>query len=199
MKKEYKILLVFLGIIAFSGVMIYLVQAPNPTTAPSHDHETMTESAPPTASGQMSPDAAKARIKEQITAMESDLKNDPQNYELLVALGNANYDVDEPVKAIDYYERALKIKPSDSGVIVDLGAMYRQTGDSDKAVELFNKAISIDPKLPQAYFNLGMVLRMEKNDPVGAAKAWQKYLELDPNSEAKEFLEGEIKSALGNG
>jgi len=86
----------------------------------------------------------------------------------------------------------LKLRPNNPGVIVDLGAMYRQNGNPDKAIEMFKKAIELDPQLPQAYFNLGMILRMEKNDPVGAAQAWKRYLELDPNSQAREFLESEI-------
>ena len=116
----------------------------------------------------------------------------------MIDLGNGYYDLSEPSKAIEYYERALQIRPNNASVIVDLGAMYRQNGDADKAIELFNKAIQVDPQLPQAYFNLGMVLRSEKNDAIGAAKAWKKYLELDPNSQAKEFLQEQIEQAPGS-
>jgi Flp pilus assembly protein TadD len=103
----------------------------------------------------------------------------------------------DPPRAIDYYERALKIRPNNPGIIVDLGAMYRQNGEPEKAIAMFQKAIELDPQLPQAHFNLGMVLRMEKDDPQGAAKAWKRYLELDPNSQAREFLESEIEKAGG--
>jgi cytochrome c-type biogenesis protein CcmH/NrfG len=136
-----------------------------------------------------------SKINAHIVSLKSQLKNNPDDFELLASLGNAHYDIGDPVSAIDYYERALKIRPNNPGIIVDLGAMYRQNDNPDKAVELFRKAIELDPQLPQAYFNLGMVLRMEKQDNKGAAAAWKKYLELDPNSQAREFLESEIARA----
>jgi tetratricopeptide (TPR) repeat protein len=197
MKKEYQILLIFISIIALSGVMIYIIMAQN-VKAPLQAEQSM-PAQQTTDPMQMPPGPDQAKIKQQITEMEAALKNSPNDYTLLVELGNAYYDLSEPPKSIEYYEKALKIKADDASVIVDLGAMYRQSGDPDKALALFNKAITIDPKLPQAYFNLGMVLKMEKNDPKGAAKAWQKYLELDPNSEAKQFLEDEIKKAGSGG
>jgi tetratricopeptide (TPR) repeat protein len=85
-------------------------------------------------------------------------------------------------------------------VMVDCGAMYRQLGNPDKAIELFKAAIEINPALPQAYFNLGAVLRMEKADPKGAAKAWKRYLEVEPHvdPQIKGLLEDEIRAASGS-
>ncbi len=132
--------------------------------------------------------------------LEALLADDPDNLDILVSLGNAYYDINEPQKSIEYYERALAIKPDAPHVIVDCGAMYRQLGQADKAIELFRKAIEIDPQLPQAYFNLGAVLRMEQDAAVGGALAWKKYLELDPNPDPqiKNLLEEEINAAMGS-
>jgi cytochrome c-type biogenesis protein CcmH/NrfG len=187
-KKDYQILAIFLGIIVISGAIIFFGFR---NTKPSSDpHAGM-----PPQESQMPPAPDSTQMLEQIRVLEGQLKSDPNNYEALVELGNTYYDMNNSGKAIDYYEKAQKINPNDAPVMVDLGAMYRQAGDFDKALELFNKAIQIDPKLPQAYFNLGMVLRMEKHDAAGAAKAWRKYLELDPNSQARQFLEEQIKIA----
>jgi cytochrome c-type biogenesis protein CcmH/NrfG len=146
-------------------------------------------------SAQMTPAMDSVKVKAEIAKMEEQLKSDPNNYEALVDLGNAYYDIDNPPKAIEYYERALRIKPNQAPILVDMGAMYRQSGDPDKALELFIRATQIDPDLSQAYFNLGMIYRMEKNDPASAARAWRKYLELEPNSQARELIEGLIKKA----
>jgi len=192
MKKDYQILLVFLGIIAVSGIVIFMTMSPG-GKHPAQDQGQgvfTQEEEPQMPAG---PDTTATRIT--IANLESRLKGAPNDLEILIGLGNSYYDMANPPMAIQYYERALKIMPNNPGVIVDLGAMYRQNSEPDKAIDMFRKAIELDPQLPQAYFNLGMVLRMEKNDVKGAAQAWEKYLKLDPNSQAKEFLQGEIAKA----
>jgi tetratricopeptide (TPR) repeat protein len=188
MKKEYQTLLIFLGIIIISGAIIFGLSGSG-TKSTSNPHagmsgETQMPSGPDT-----------TQLNEQLVTFESQLKADPKNYDAIVGLGNTYYDLGNPQKAIQYYEEALKAQPNDAMVMVDLGAMYRQLGDPDKALDLFRKAINSNPNLPQAYFNLGMVLRMEKRDLQGAAQAWKKYIELDPTSQARPFLEEQIKIA----
>jgi cytochrome c-type biogenesis protein CcmH/NrfG len=214
MKKDFQILVIFLSIIAVSGVAIYMIgssgggQGVKPVEAESRmkpdqqaQQTPMEFPAESQAQQQMPPQQQgpdPVEMRKTIKLLEDKLKSNPDDFGTLVSLGNAHYDISEPQPAIDYYTRALKLHPNDAGVMVDLGAMYRQTGDTDKAIDFFNNAIKLDPQLPQAYFNLGMVLRMEKNDAKGAAKAWKKYLELDPNSQAKDFLMEQIKAAEGS-
>lgn len=182
MKKDYYILILFLAITLVSGAIIFMVKAPPPQIPLQPQGVSETD------------------IKEHIDHLETLLVDDPGNFDILVSLGNAYYDINEPEKSIGYYERALAIEPDSPSVLVDCGAMYRQLGSVDKAIELFEKAIDIDPRMPQAYFNLGAILRMEAGDAVGAALAWKKYLELDPDPDPriKSMLENEIESALGS-
>jgi tetratricopeptide (TPR) repeat protein len=182
-KKEHLILILFVAVTAVSGVLIWILKA------------SQTEI---TTSSQAITDQSEA-LRESIKQWEASLAVDPDNLDLLVKLGNGYFDINEPRKSIEYYERALKIKPDMPYVIADCGAMYRQIGQPDKAIELFRKAIEIDPDLAQAYFNLGAVLMAEKNDPRGAARAWQKYLELTPNPDPRirDLLMDEIEAALG--
>jgi tetratricopeptide (TPR) repeat protein len=188
MKKEYQTLLIFLGIIVISGAIIFGLGGSS-TKSKSDPHAGMSNET------QMPPMPDSTQLNEQRITFENQLKTDPNNYDAIVGMGNTYYDLGNPQKAIQFYEQALKARPNDAMVMVDLGAMYRQIGDPDKALDLFKKAIDSNPNLPQAYFNLGMVLRMEKRDLQGAAKAWQKYIELDPTSQAKPFLEEQIKIA----
>jgi tetratricopeptide (TPR) repeat protein len=182
-KKEHLILILFVAVTAVSGVLIWILKVP--------EIETM-------ASSQAMADQSEA-LREAIRQWEIDLADDPDDVDLLVKLGNGYFDINEPRKAIEYYERALKIKPDMPYVLADCGAMYRQIGRPEKAIEFFRKAIEIDPDLAQAYFNLGAVLMAEKNDPRGAARAWQKYLELTPNPDPRirDLLMDEIEAALG--
>lgn len=184
MKKDHLILILFLVITMISGAVILMMKAPQPevTTQQQSIAETDTDA------------------QRQINHLETLLADDPDNLDILVSLGNAYYDINEPQSSIEYYERALAIEPDVPPILVDCGAMYRQLGQADKAIELFRKAIEIDPQLPQAYFNLGAVLRMEQGDAMGAALAWKKYLELDPNPDPqiKSLLENEINAAMGS-
>lgn len=183
MKKDYLILILFLAVTLVLGGMIWILKSPQPGPA-----------VPMQNTGDDN-----AALRSSIRQLEAGLAAEPDNLELLVNLGNAYFDIDEPRKSIEYYERALELNPDMPLVLADCGVMYRKIDQPDKAIELFRKAIEMDPDLPQAYFNLGAVLRMEKDDPLGAAVAWQKYLELTPNPDPriKEFLVSEIESALG--
>lgn len=185
MRKDHLILLVFLALIAISGGAIYVFRSPD--TAVSQN----------AAPGAMDP---RRELKARIVRLEGQLASDPNNLDIIIELGNAHYDVEEPAKSVEYYEKALTIKPDNPPVLVDCGAMYRELGKPDKAIELFKRAITVDPLFPQAYFNLGAVLRMEKGDRVGAAEAWEKYLELESNidPQIKSLLESEIKGASGS-
>ncbi len=184
MKKDQLILIFAITIIALSGGVIFVMKS-SPTNGQ------------PTSSGPDKAQQGAMMVQRQIAQLESQLAVDPENFDLLVSLGNIYYDSNQPAGAVEYYERALKIKPDTPTVLVDCGAMYRSLGDADKAIEMFEKAIRIDSGLAQAYFNLGAVLRIEKQDQKGAAKAWKRYLELVPDAdpEIKKLLEDEITNA----
>ena len=185
MKKDHLILMPFLAIILVSGAIILILRTSQTTVSPHSQ-------------GPMNAQPANMALRGQIDRLEDQLQGDKNNHDLLVSLGNSYYDLGDPEKSIEYYEKAMAIKPASPEVLVDCGAMYRKLGDPDKAIEMFEKAIAIDSSLPQAYFNLGAVLRMEKGDLMGAAEAWNRYLELDPNPdpELKNLLENEILKAI---
>ena len=68
-----------------------------------------------------------------------------------------------------------------------------------KMIAAFQTTV-LNSGFPQAYFNLGTVLKVEMGDAAGAARAWSKYLELDPNVDprVKNFLLSEIQAVPGS-
>jgi len=138
-----------------------------------------------------------AELRARIATLEAQAAEEPENLSLLINLGNAYYDIGDPAKSVEYYERSIKIRPDNPHVLVDCGSMYRELGQPRKALELFERAIAIDPEFPQAYFNKGTVLRMELGDRVGAAAAWRRYLQLEPkvDPQIRELLISEIEAA----
>lgn len=71
----------------------------------------------------------------------------------------------------------------------------KNTGDVDGAIELFNRALEKRPDLARAHFELGLLYDMKKQDYVRAIYHYQRYLEMRPNVEKREVVEGLIRQA----
>ena len=111
--------------------------------------------------------AARQRLQEALAVVAAK----PGDYDALVQLGNAAYDVREFAQAADAYEKALKLRPDDANVMTDLGTAYRNEGQFDKALALFRKARAANPTHWQSLYNEVIVLAMDKHDHEGAAVA----------------------------
>jgi CHAT domain-containing protein/Tfp pilus assembly protein PilF len=114
--------------------------------------------------------------------------------ENLQSLGRVYLTEKEFAKAIEQLTKAAKIAPENAKIHNDLGvALMEKAKRLDegklenlaKSNEEFAKAIELDKNLLDAYFNQALCIQ-ELNLPNQAKEAWQKYLELDPNSQWSE-------------
>lgn len=123
---------------------------------------------------------------------------EPRNPEPRVQLGNLYFDSEQYNEAIKWYNAALEIQPKDANVSTDLGIAFYYTNQPDRALQQFERSLEIDPKHTKTLLNIGVVRAWGKQDLDGAAKAWEKVIEVAPNSEeaarAKQGLDG-IRSA----
>lgn len=71
----------------------------------------------------------------------------------------------------------------------------KNTGDVDGAIELFHRALDKRPDLARAHFELGLLYDMKKQDYIRAIYHYQRYLEMRPNVEKREVVEGLIRQA----
>ena len=117
------------------------------------------------------------QILQRISGIERMLAVNPNNASALIQLGNDYSDLRNFGKAVDAYSKALKLEPRNADVWTDMGVCYRRLGRPQEAVEAFRKAVAIDPGHAVALFNIGIVLRDDLKDKVGALKAWEKFLE----------------------
>ena len=108
------------------------------------------------------------RLLEQARELEGLLAKDPNNYDHLLQMGNTQYDLNDFVKAADYYERARAIKDDSADVLTDLGVCYKETGKPQKALELFERAAGLQPEHWQSLYNAAVVRLFDLNDPAGA-------------------------------
>jgi tetratricopeptide (TPR) repeat protein len=60
----------------------------------------------------------------------------------------------------------------------------RKAGLIDEAISEYQAAVRLDPSLSEAHYNLAVLYVREKQAPDLAAKSFQRFLELDPQSEA---------------
>ena len=121
-----------------------------------------------------------ADLLDQIAGLEFKTSRNPGDMDGWIQLGNLCFDANLPDKAIGAYEKALAIKPDNADVLTDMGVMYRKAGKFDKAIQSFDKAIAINPGHEIAWFNKGIVLMHDLNEPEGAIKAWEALLAINP-------------------
>lgn len=102
--------------------------------------------------------------------LQAAVDRDPENPELLKALGNAWFDREEWDDAIAAYEKARRKAPEDPNLLSDLGAAYRNRGEFRRAIALFERARKNDPAHWQSLLNLVIVHAYDRKDSAGAQR-----------------------------
>jgi tetratricopeptide (TPR) repeat protein len=117
------------------------------------------------------------------------------------AIGNDEAKIGKLQDAQAAYDTAVKIAPASAGLVYgNESAVLFNAGHSDEAEAAAEKAIAADPTKPMPYYIKGQTLiakaTVDKNGkyvtPPGCIEAYQKFLELDPNSP----LAPEVKAIL---
>jgi cytochrome c-type biogenesis protein CcmH/NrfG len=130
--------------------------------------------------------------------MKTIAEQNPNDADTRIQLGNMYFDAGRYDEASAWYEQALKLRPKDANVSTDLGISYYYRNDPDRALAQFDRSLAIDPRHAKTLLNIGIVRAFGKQDMKGAAEAWQKILEVAPNSEeaqaARQALDG-LRSA----
>jgi tetratricopeptide (TPR) repeat protein len=109
----------------------------------------------------------------------------PENYQVIVALGNTNFDSQNYEAAEKWYSVALAKKPDDVNVLTDRGLtfMFKAQPDYDRAVAEFRKALQYQPKHEQTLQNIVVALT-EKKDVKEAQAMLDKLIEASPQNPA---------------
>ena len=130
----------------------------------------------------------------RVAQLEAEANRDPRNAGIRALLGNLYFDSERFDDAARWYEAALAIDPRNVNVSTDLGIVYYYTNQPDRALAQFDKSLAIDPSHSKTLLNVGVVRAWGKQDLDGAAQAWERVVEVAPNSEearrARQGLEG---------
>lgn len=181
-KKETMLIVALIAlVVGFLGGIFYSALQSGPTGS------VQTTSVPPQQQQQQPPGLTREQASD-ILRLEQEVAANPANIDAWTKLGHVYFDINNPAKAINAYEKSLELRPDDPNVLTDLGVMYRRNGQPDKALTSFEKAIALDPRHEQSRFNKGIVLRYDMNDREGAVKAWEELLKINPNAMAPNGL-----------
>ena len=111
-----------------------------------------------------------------------------------VQLGNIYFDAGRFQDSARWYEDALRIDPRNPDVSTDLGIAYYYTNQPDRALAQFERSLTINPNHSKTLLNIGVVRAFGKQDLEGAARAWQRVVDLAPDTPearaARQALEG---------
>lgn len=118
----------------------------------------------------------------KVTAFKTMADREPTNPKPRVELANLYFDSEKYDDAIKWYADALKLAPNDVNVSTDLGVSYYYTNQADKALEQFAHSLQLDPKHAKTLLNVGVVKAFGKQDLPGATEAWEKVVQLAPDS-----------------
>lgn len=133
------------------------------------------------------------QVMERINQYKERLKADPQDLEALIALGNANFDIQRYEQAKDLYLQALEIDPENVLVRTDLASCYRNLGDTARSLEELNRVLAANPTHETALYNLGVILLNDKQDTQGAISAWEKLIAAHPDVDYAEALQEKVE------
>ncbi len=170
----------------------WLVRGSQSQTVPA---ATLESAAPASANAQPTPEQMRKMADTQAAPLQAQVKNSPNDADLLGRIGNMYYDVQDYTTAISYYQRALKVQPSNANVRTDLATAYWYLGNPDSAIQEFHKALSYEPNKANTLFNLGVVEWQGKMDIKSAVATWRKLLATNPDYENKDKVQQLIAEA----
>ena len=135
-----------------------------------------------------------SRHEKALEFYERALKIKPNDLDLLIKLGDTNFDLERFPEAERLYQSALKIKPNNPTVRMDLGLTYylRQPRQIDQAIAEYRKALTYDPQHEKVLQNLTSAL-IEKGDKEGARGTLKQLERANPNNQALKQFQDRLK------
>jgi tetratricopeptide (TPR) repeat protein len=172
------ILAVFLALAAmFATSFVYRMKNPNlfVKSQPARNVADAGEGGPgaPGMDGAMS--GAMSRVKEYLERV----KQNPEDVEALVGLGNSFLMMRAWDRALEPLEKARSLKPDDTTVLKAVGIAYFNKEEYTKASETYEAILKIDPQDTLALFNLGVIYKHYFKKPDIAQTYFEKVLVLE--------------------
>jgi serine/threonine protein kinase/tetratricopeptide (TPR) repeat protein len=114
-------------------------------------------------------------------ACERGLRNDPQNFELHITLGQLRRQTGRTTEAITELKQALAQQPNSAEATLEMAEAYKATGDLAHAEQSYKRAIQLQPNYWSGYNKLGVFYFGHGRYPE-ASDQFEKAVHLLPDS-----------------
>ena len=129
-------------------------------------------------------------ITESARILQRAFNNNPKDYDVIVTIGNAFYDIASIkrdnagyLKSREYYLKALEQKADDAGVRADYGStfLFAEPVDLEKAISELQKSLQFDPKNERGLKFMTQAL-LKQNKKEEAEKYFGRLKEINPKT-----------------
>ena len=121
------------------------------------------------------------------------LARDPNDLEANIGFGNLQFDAGRYDQAILHYTKALEKQPGNADVRVDRAIAYHNTNQNALAQSEMERVTREHPRHLNAWLNLGVV-SASMGDKATAIRAWERYLQLEPNGAHAASIRAELEA-----
>ena len=119
-------------------------------------------------------------LSDAIEALKSVHKNEPENPDFMVQLGEFLRQDNKASEAITILEQATELAPKDANAWTNLGVVFQQEKRIADAKIAYEKALALNPKSAAIASNLG-AMAQEAEEWESALQYFGKALEIEPN------------------
>lgn len=142
-------------------------------------------------------------LPDAIRLLERAYRSDPDNYDTLVLLGNANFDLAQATdakrfaEARVFYEKALRLRPTDTRVRTDFGLtyFYGKPSDPRRAIAEYQKVLAVESRNEAALQNLAAAL-INTGETGRAQQTLEQLRELNPKNPAVSDLQAQLSGRI---
>ncbi len=132
----------------------------------------------------------------EIARYQNILKNNPDNLNALVGLGDIYFNSRRYQEAIAIFLKAEKIDPASVHIENDLGLLYLNSNNYDHALEKFQKALQIDPTHIESLYYIGLIHHY-KGDNATSLQTFEQVLASNPSPRLAQKVNQEIARIKG--
>jgi tetratricopeptide (TPR) repeat protein len=181
---------------AFFGLLVGWIvgsqQARTPAPTPEAAAPTAQQAAPAPRQRTAAPlDEARA------ASLTQQAGGNPKDARVRIELGNVYFDAERFDDAVKWYQQALEIEPKNVNASTDLGIGYYYLNQPDRALAQFERSLAIDPLHTKTLLNIGIVRAYGKDDLDGAARAWQRVVEIAPDTPEGRVAQQALQAVKG--
>jgi tetratricopeptide (TPR) repeat protein len=99
------------------------------------------------------------KVAEAFNTLSQILSEDFNNIDILNTIGDLSYLSDNPIKALEFWEKSLSIKPSQVDILFNVALIFNQNNEYKKALESYSRLLAINPNDVEGLNNRGNIYR----------------------------------------